>query len=240
MLSKLSATLRIAIFSLIASAAIFLMLSSAWQEPAVINENININLGRRCLTTLNCESISNTAPLTNILSALPLLIKNSNNQSTELNLNLLRIIPIFLALILIILTYVFSKELIGRWWALLPVFFLAFSPTLLSKGHYVIADIGTTLGIFIALSAFLKFLLNKNTRNLILAGLSLGLAQLFDFSAVFLIPSFVILMVFFYFTRVMEDWPLTNSTERRKRFIAKAFRYCRHLIFIFIIAARSE
>ncbi|OGY67563.1 MAG: hypothetical protein A3I24_00415 [Candidatus Harrisonbacteria bacterium RIFCSPLOWO2_02_FULL_41_13b] len=237
MLSKLSATLRIAIFSLIASAAIFLILSSAWQESAVINENININSGRQCLTTLNCEGIANTSPLTGILSSLPLLIKNADTQSPELNLNLARIIPIILAFILILLTYVFSKELIGRWWALLPVFFLAFSPTLLSKGHYVIADIGTTLGIFIALTAFLKFLLNKNTRNLILAGLSLGLAQLFNFSAVFLIPYCILLMIIFYFTRVMEDWPLTNSTERRKRFIAKAFRYCRHLIFIFIIAA---
>ena len=237
MLSKLSTTLRIAIFALIASTAIFLMLSSAWQESAVINENTNINSGRQCLTTLNCESIANMAPLTSILSSLPLLIKNANNQSPELNLNLARIIPIFLALILIILTYVSSKELIGRWWALLPVLLLAFSPTLLSKGHYAVTDIGVSLGIFIALTAFLKFLLNKNTRNLILAGLSLGLAQLFDFSVVFLIPSFVILMVFFYFTRVMEDWPLTNSTERRKRFFAKAFRYCRHLIFIFIIAA---
>src|SRR3989344_5731594 len=71
-----------------------------------------------------------------------------------------RLGPIILTLLLIIFIYLWAKELIGRWWALLPTFLFALSPTVLAHGHYVTTDLGAAFGIFIATYYFIKFFLH--------------------------------------------------------------------------------
>lgn len=146
-----------------------------------------------------------------------------------------RLAPILLTLILIIFIYIWSKELIGRWWALLPTFLFAFSPTVLSHGHYVTTDIGATLGIFIASYYFIKFLLWPSRHNLIIAGLIFGIAQLMKFSSVLLIPFFIFLIAIFYIWKIIYDWRETDSSVRFKRFTIYALQYAKSLLLIFII-----
>src|SRR3989344_2626653 len=86
--------------------------------------------------------------------------------------------PILLTLLLIIAVYWFSKELMGRWWAFLPTFLTALSPTVLAHGHYVTTDIGATLGILVATATFIKYLESPSRKRLWLAGLAFGFAQL--------------------------------------------------------------
>ncbi|MEK7163078.1 MAG: glycosyltransferase family 39 protein [Patescibacteria group bacterium] len=146
-----------------------------------------------------------------------------------------RLAPMFLTLILIIFIYIWTKELIGRWWALLPTFLFAFSPTVLAHGHYVTTDIGAALGIFIASYYFVKFLLWPLKRHLIFAGLAFGVAQLMKFSSVLLIPFFIFLIAIFYIWKVIYDWKETDSSIRFKRFAICALQYAKSLLLIFII-----
>ena len=109
-----------------------------------------------------------------------------------------RVGPILLTLILIFFVYFWSRELLGPRWAFLPTILTAFSPTILAHGHYVTTDIGAALGVIVALYFFVKFLGQQNRRNLIFAGLAFGFAQLLKFSAVILIPYFLILAAIFW------------------------------------------
>ncbi len=146
-----------------------------------------------------------------------------------------RIGPILLTLILIIFIYIWAKELMGRWWALLPTSLFAFSPNVLAHGHYVTTDVGAALGIFAAIYYFVKFLFEPSQKHLIFAGLAFGIAQLIKFSAVLLIPFFIFLIFTFYIWKTKIDWSSTAPDSRLRRFSIRAFRYLKTLIIIFII-----
>lgn len=215
MMNALSNWFRWFLIAAIIAAAGLLMVAASWQDSAVVEEPIHLN---------------------NILSALPILTQKLDfSANPDLTLYWLRLLPVAGALILLMLLYIFTKQLIGRWWAILPIFFLAFSPTLIAKGHYLTSDIGTALGLFIALWSFLIFLHNRTGKNLMLAGLTFGLAQLLNLSLIVLTPLFAVLMVVFYFTRLAEDWPFTDPIERFKRFSRRAMRYFKYLIAIFLV-----
>ncbi|MEK7496098.1 MAG: glycosyltransferase family 39 protein [Patescibacteria group bacterium] len=145
-----------------------------------------------------------------------------------------RLEPMLLTLLLIIFIYIWGKELMGRWWALLPAFLFSLSPTALAHGHYVTTDIGAALGIFIATYYFVKFLLGPSQKHLIFAGLAFGVAQLMKFSAVLLIPFFIFLIVVFYIWTIYYD-KQQNKTLDLKHLLIRAFYYIKKLLLIFII-----
>jgi 4-amino-4-deoxy-L-arabinose transferase-like glycosyltransferase len=70
---------------------------------------------------------------------------------------------ILLTILTVILLYFFARRLLGSWWALLPAFLFALSPTILANGHYVTTDISAAFGILLATSAFLTYL-QKSSR----------------------------------------------------------------------------
>lgn len=210
------------IFLLIASS-FGLMFYSSSQESAIMDELAHIPAGYSYVKYLDYRLNPEHPPLVKAIAAIPLLFRNLNFPTdkapwqNEINgqwqagaqflyesgNNADRIIqtsrfgPMLLTLILILFIFIWSKELIGRWWALLPAFLFAMSPTVLAHGHYVTTDLGAALGIFISTYYFVKFLINSNKRNLIWAGLAFGIAQLMKFSAVLLIPFLGVLAVIF-------------------------------------------
>lgn len=140
-----------------------------------------------------------------------------------------RLGPMLLVLILIIAIYLWGRELLGKWWALLPAFLFGLSPSVLAHGHFVTTDIGSTLGIFVALYFFVRYLDDTAPqharRNLILAGATFGIAQLMKFSAVLLIPLFIFLTIVFYI------WKRTSALYYHK----SLWGYTKGLIKIFAI-----
>jgi len=101
-------------------------------------------------------------------------------------------IPMILILILLgFYIFKWTKELFGNKAALLALFLFSFSPTFLAHGRLVTTDVGAATGIFIAIYYFLKTLNLPSKKNIILAGISLGIAELFKFSAILLIPAFI-------------------------------------------------
>ena len=112
-------------------------------------------------------------------------------------------LPMILLLILLGF-YIFklAKELFGNKVALLSLFFFSFSPTFLAHGRLVTTDVGAAFGVVFATYYFLKALKIPKTKNILLAGISLGIAELLKFSLILLIPFFVFLAFFYWILKL--------------------------------------
>lgn len=114
-------------------------------------------------------------------------------------------IPIILILILLgFFIFKFSKEFFNKRSALLALFLFSFSPTFLAHGRLITTDVAAAFGVVFATYYFIKFLQHPSLKNIIISGVSLGIAQLLKFSIILLIP-FFIMMSFF--------WCMVNSKE---------------------------
>lgn len=105
-----------------------------------------------------------------------------------------------LPMLLIMLTlgwYVFkwAKELYGSKGGLIALFLYSFSPTFIAHGRYVTTDVGAAAAFFIAIYYLVKWLKEPTKRNLVLAGITFGIAMLTKFSLVLLIPYFIFLAI---------------------------------------------
>ncbi len=242
---------------LILASASYLMWNSSTQETATQDELAHIPAGYGYVKYLDYRLNPEHPPLVKVLAALPLTLMNLNfpdkdpSWTSDVNsqwtigtkflyesgndadqiLKWTRTGPILLTLLLIILTYFWSKELLGQPWALLPAILVAFSPTVMAHGHYVTTDIGAALGITAAIYFFSKFLLNRSRKNLVLAGLSFGFAQLLKFSAVILIPFFILVVIAIFLFELKRDWQSTNFLDKFKT----GFGHFRSLFLVFAV-----
>ena len=102
--------------------------------------------------------------------------------------------PMILILILLgFFIFKWAKELFGNKAGLLALFLFSFSPTLLAHGRLVTTDVGAAAGVTVATYYFLKSLKSPVKKNIIIAGIVFGIAQLLKFSAVLLVPFFGII-----------------------------------------------
>lgn len=106
-------------------------------------------------------------------------------------------IPMILMLLLLGF-YIFrwTRELFGNNASLLALFLFSFSPTFLAHGRLVTTDVAAAFGVFFATYYFIKFLKNSSLRNLFLAGMALGIAELLKFSLILLLPFFGAIVLF--------------------------------------------
>ncbi|MEK7519339.1 MAG: glycosyltransferase family 39 protein [Patescibacteria group bacterium] len=110
-----------------------------------------------------------------------------------------RIIMISLLIFLGWLLFWWTKKMTGGIPALLVLSLFTFSPEFLAHGRLVTTDVGAALGALIAIIFWLKFLQNPSLKNVIFAGLTFGLAQLFKFTLLLLIPFFIIITIIYIF-----------------------------------------
>ncbi len=221
-----------------------LMFYAAWNETAIFDETAHIAAGYGYVKLLDYRLNPEHPPLVKALAALPLLPLNPNfpNQAEswqkdingqwdvgnrffysegnnpETIVHLSRIFPIILTLLTIILIYIWSSELLGRRWAIIPAFLFGLSPTVLAHGHYVTTDVGATLGVFLATFFFVKMLLPPSRKIAVLAGLAMGAALLVKFSNVLLVPFFILIA-------------LVSGIASRQIFV-----YMKRLLLMFLIA----
>ena len=175
----------------ISIAALFL-LNAASGDSAIFDETAHIVSGYNYVRHLDYRFNPEHPPLVKMLAGLPLLFQNINFDTSKgywdgLNeqwwagndflykqgndadqiIFWARIGPIFITLLLILLTYLFAKELAGRWWSLLPPFLITFSPIILAHGHYVTTDIGAAFSVLLFIYLFLKYLQEPSQKNLL-------------------------------------------------------------------------
>ncbi|MBI2011117.1 MAG: glycosyltransferase family 39 protein [Candidatus Colwellbacteria bacterium] len=211
------------ILGLILVAIFGLMLSVSLEESAIMDELAHIPAGFSYVKLFDYRLNPEHPPLVKMLAGLPLAFMDLNfpTESTswqddvngqwvtgteflyESGNNADQIIawarvgPMLLTLVLIFFTYFWAKEMMGAKWAFLPTLMVAFSPTVLAHGHYVTTDIGAALGFLVATYYFIRFLNYQSKRNLWLAGIAFGFAQLLKFSTVLLVPLVILLVLIF-------------------------------------------
>ncbi|MFH0890450.1 MAG: glycosyltransferase family 39 protein [Candidatus Liptonbacteria bacterium] len=160
-----------------------------------------------------------------------IFIFESGNNSPLL-IFLARIGPMLLALLLLWFVYRWSRELMGGKWALLPAILMGLYPNFLSHGPYVTTDVAAAFGTVFATYFFLRFLNNPSGKNVFVAGLAFGIAQLCKFSAVLLLPYFAILLTI---RALILVYGRAGNTSSRKLF-SVFFYYSTRAVLIFAIA----
>lgn len=199
-----------------------LMAGSAWNDSAIMDELAHIPAGYSYVTEFDYRLNPEHPPLFKALAGLSTWIfvnprfptdtdawqKDINGQWTQGAIFLYesgnnpdsiifwsRFPFIILTLILGWLLYRWTKKRFGYTAALLTLLLFAFSPTILAHGRYVTTDIGAALGFFIGITSFLAFLEQPSKRNLVLAGVAFGIAELLKFSLVLLVPIYIVLII---------------------------------------------
>lgn len=135
-------------------------------------------------------------------------------------------IPMILILIVLgIYIFRWAKELFGNRAALISLFLFSFSPTFLAHGRLVTTDVGAAAGALIATYYFWRFLKDSSIKNLIIAGIVFGLAELAKFSLILLFPFFGILVIV---------WAIVKSSNFKEflKIFGKYFLYFILIIFI--------
>lgn len=220
-MGKIAFKVQLFILLLILGLAFIFMLQASRSESAIMDELAHIPAGYGYVKYLDYRLNPEHPPLIKALSALPLLFENLNfptqakswisdvngqwdtgtaflyesGNNADQILETARIFPIILTLLTIILIYIWSRELLGNWWSLLPTFLFGLSPTILAHGHYVTTDLGAAFGFLLAMYLFYKFILAPSRSHLIWFGIGLGLAELMKFSLVLIIPYFLVMLL---------------------------------------------
>jgi hypothetical protein len=204
-------------------------------KSATYDEQYHIANGLAFLRTGEPRLIPEHPPLINIISALPLLadgdlllplgdscwedvnsLKFSDLVLWKLNrdgpsiVTRARVPIIILTLFLAVIVYAWSREMYGPWAALLALTLLAFDPNILAHGCLATNDIGLTCFATMALYAFWRLLRQPSWDRAIIAGLTLGLAQVSKFSAIFLLPVMVVTFITYYL-------PIKPDVRRTRR-----------------------
>jgi len=116
-------------------------------------------------------------------------------------------IPMILLLILLgFYIFKWTRELFGNCAALLALFFFSFSPTFLAHGRLVTTDVGAATACFVATYYFIKSLQSPTKKNIIIAGVVFGVAQLLKFSVILLVPFFGFLGLLWWLTKSGTFW----------------------------------
>jgi hypothetical protein len=247
-MKKLPAILAIALVAVMSILATI----SQKQESAIMDEVAHIPAGYSYLTQQDMRLNPEHPPLLKDLSAIPLLFINGINFPSQLkswkdevnsqwdfgfsflyysNNDADKIIfwsrlPMLLLLIALgFFIYKWTKELYGKWSALFAVFLFSFSPTFIAHGRYVTTDVGAATAFFIAIYFFVKWLQFPTKKNLILAGIFFGLAQLIKFSLFLLVPYFGLLILIWIYIKWREN----------KNLLKPFINYCLKFALIMII-----
>lgn len=221
----------VAIF--VAGIAFGLMFVASTEESAIMDELAHIPAGYGYVKHLDYRLNPEHPPLLKDIAAFPLLFLNLNfptddpswttqtNGQWDMGARFLyesgndadrilfwsRIGPMILTIILGLFIYFWGIQLVGRWWALLPSTLFLFSPNVLAHGHYVTTDIAATFGFVTALYFLSRYFETPTSKNMVLAGIFFGVAQLLKFSNFLLVPLFIFFfLVHFFIIRKHNAW----------------------------------
>lgn len=205
-----------------------LMAASAWDESAIIDELAHIPAGFGYVLAQDYRLNPEHPPIIKTLAALsgqlfarphfpfdaPAWRDEINGQWTQGAIFLYesgnnadqiifwsRVPLMLLAAIFGLVLFWWTRKRFGTDTALLTTIFYAFSPTFLTHSRYVTTDLGAAVGFFLGIAGFLYFLEQQTRKRAALAGVAFGVAQLFKFSLVLLLPVYVVLGVAWIVTR---------------------------------------
>jgi len=222
MFLKFKNKIQILVFILL-SLVFILAISSSIEDSATSDEPPHIVAGYSYLKFHDMRLNPEHPPLAKSLAAFPLLFLNLNFPKTDFaweqpdgpywwhQFNLgekflyesgndpdkilffARFPMILLLIVCGFFIFKFAKEFFGEKVAILTLFFFSFSPTFLAHGRFVTTDVPAAFGVVLATFYFFRALKEPTKKNIILAGIALGISQLLKFSLILIVPFFVLL-----------------------------------------------
>ncbi|PIR70514.1 MAG: hypothetical protein COU46_01080 [Candidatus Niyogibacteria bacterium CG10_big_fil_rev_8_21_14_0_10_42_19] len=253
-----------AIAGLLLLTMFLVMFFSVLDESAIMDELAHIPAGYSYLTQKDYRLNPEHPPLIKDISAIPLLFLNLNfptdikawtqdinGQWTMGSVFLYesgndadkiifwsRLPIIFLAVLFGWLFFSWVRKLYGNNVALFALMLFTFSPTMIAHSRYVTTDLGAAFGFFIGISAFLNYLKAPSNKNLIIAGIALGVALLLKFSLVLLVPLYFAFAYLWVFVSNYENSKtLEGVYNKLKLFILGALKQTLNLALLGLISA---
>ena len=115
------------------------------------------------------------------------------------------------------LVFSWSNNLYGFKAGTFALFLYAFSPTMLAHTRLVTMDIGAACFIFLAVYCFYLYCRNPSSKNLMLSGVTFGLAQLAKYTAIYLYFLYPIFFLLFWLLRNKEfmlDYKISKNIKK--------------------------
>lgn len=158
-----------------------------------------------------------------------------NDSDTLLFLARLPIICI--ALLLGFFLFLWGRELGGTLAGLFATTLFVFDPNIIAHGHYVTTDIGIAAFMFFSFYTFIRFLKKPTWKNVLLAGLFLGLVELTKFSAVLLFPIFGLFALIYALTKQKSSLQNSISHFRLRQVGEYLGKYAAIIVVCFALIA---
>jgi len=172
-------------------------------------------------------------PLINVIAAAPLLFLQpkipahfqekyafmheflyGSNDNADQIIFWARIPIVLLSLLLGFFVFKWTSELYGTKAGLFSLLIYAFSPNILAHSRLATTDLGLSCFMFLACYRLWKFGSHPSARNLLLAGLTLGLTLTSKFTAVFLLPVYLgFPFVQLFLKERTEERPTGNGSQ---------------------------
>ena len=204
------------------------------EHPPILKDLAGIPLQFLNLTFPAKESFWTTEPNGQWNAGWKFIYLPENN--TEQMLFWSRFPIILLSILLGWVIFKWAKELFGPKAGLLVIVFYAFDPNILGHNHYVTTDLGIAAFSVFAFYLFAKYLKNPNWKTTILAGISLGLAELAKFSAVLLFPVFgTTLLIYIFFRKDKLQVSFWGSRKIKKFWLQKLYHFSVSFALIIVI-----
>ncbi|MDP3954445.1 MAG: glycosyltransferase family 39 protein [bacterium] len=212
----------------IIAIATILAISSVWNENIIVDEVPHIGAGYSYLVKQDMRLNPEHPPLAKDIAAIPLLFLNLDQRVFDTDIWQTKVndqwyfgrmlifqsgndadliahavkIPMLLFFVLsAVLVFKWANKLYGNRFALIALILFSFSPTIMAHSRFVTTDIPAMFGILLATYFFIKYLGDQTRKNLIIAGLTFGVALLLKFSTFLLVPYFLALAVIYGLSR---------------------------------------
>lgn len=230
--------------------------SMTWDEP------LHIAAGYSKIMTGDYRMNTEHPPLMQMIEALPLLILKpklnledvswkekkmlefsrrfffEDNKNPKQILNYARIPVIIITILLGLLIFKWAGEIAGSTAAIIALAIYTVEPNILANGILATTDMGFAAFATLAAYCYWKFFNKPNVQNLIITGVAMALAQLTKYTAIFLWPAYVLIILF-----AMKQYSSVQTGFKyplQKKVLNKYYGYIYfHLISLAIISIIS-
>jgi len=211
---------EIALAALLLCLSFGLQVTSATYKAPTYDEQVYIAAGYAYVKLGDQHIVTGAPILLNALSALPLLalpevqlpvddpswagsdfhpisehfMWDVNDNADQITF-LARVPIMLLDLLLLVFCYRWARELFGAWGGLLALALGALDPNLIAHGRIAATDLGGAALLFIATYWLWRLLRRPSWGHLLVAGVTLGLAQATKFSALLYLPIYGLLFL---------------------------------------------
>lgn len=167
-------------------------------KSVTADEPAHLSYGEQILKKHIFQRISNSKMPISTLNAFPSFIieKLGFNLPDKLKLFISRFPTIILGIILGYYIFLWAKEIYNIKAGYLALFLYIFCPNIIAHSSLITTDIPVTAFILFSSYSYWKYLNNPSKKQLLITGFLFGIAQLSKYTALHLIPIFIIITLY--------------------------------------------